>query len=80
MNILEQYKKAVKERGGSSSLYDVATGTIQIGEEFEFPGASWQRVGEKVSLHHGWTSAPIYGYARIVRIDAYGFKTARRIS
>jgi hypothetical protein len=77
MNILQQYQKAMKERGGA--MYDTIThGELEIGEEFEFGGASWQRVGDTVSLRNGRHSSPIYGYAKIIRIDSGGFKTAKR--
>jgi hypothetical protein len=77
MNILEQYKKAVAERGNSGPVEIVTHVQLKIGETFEFGGYSWQRVGEKVGLVIGHNATP-YGYAEIVSIDAHGFKTAKR--
>lgn len=78
MNILEQYKQAVAKRGGRT-MYGVTThGELEIGEEFEFGGASWQKVGDTVELCNGSTFSAGYGYAKIISIDAGGFKTARR--
>jgi hypothetical protein len=77
MNILQQYKKAVAERG--RTMYAVTTfRELEIGKEFQFGGATWQRVGDTVSLHCP-SSSPVYGYAEIIKIDAGGFKTARRM-
>ena len=76
MNILQKYQKAVAERG-RIAMYDVRTlFKLKIGEEFGFAGESWQRVGDTVSIHYHGSST--YGYAKIIRIDAGGFKTAKR--
>jgi hypothetical protein len=78
VNILQQYKKAIAERG--HTMYAVTTlYELEIGKEFEFGGATWQRVGDTVSLHSRHTYGPVYGYAQIIKIDAGGFKTARRM-
>jgi hypothetical protein len=80
VNILQQYRAAVARRG-SAEPYSVAThGIVAIGEEFVFGGASWQILGEKITLHRARTSTPVYGYAKIIKIDANGFKIARRVS
>jgi hypothetical protein len=77
VNILQQYKKAVAER--RHTMYAVTTlRELRVGEEFEFGGASWQRVGDTVSLRSRHAYGPVYGYAQIIKIDAGGFKTARR--
>jgi hypothetical protein len=71
MNILQQYKQAVAKRGGST-IVEIQTGPLEIGDTFEFGGYSWQRVGEVVRISYD------NGYAKIISIDAGGFKTARR--
>ena len=75
MNILQQYKKAVTERGGSGPVEIKTQGRIQVGGTFEFGGYFSQRVGDRVVLSDGRTQ---YGYAEIISVDPYGFKMARR--
>lgn len=75
MNILQQYKKARAE-SGYREIIDV-TASVEVGETFEFGGYSWQQVGEVVNLVRGKT---VYGSAKIISIDAGGFKTAKRTS
>jgi hypothetical protein len=72
MNILQQYKQAVAARGGNTTI-EIKTGPLAIGDTFKFGGYEWQRVGEIVRISHD------NGYARIISIDAGGFKTARRV-
>jgi hypothetical protein len=69
MNILEQYRAALKRRNGNERVTIKAW--VEIGEEFVFGGYDWQHLGEIVNLSGG-------GCAKIIKIDSQGFKTAKR--
>jgi hypothetical protein len=72
MNILQQYQKAVRERGhrGTRGMMEVEA-YVKVGEKFVYAGYDREKVGDTISIKSG-------GFAKIISIDAQGFKTARR--